>query len=80
MLSNGSCDSECDNKECAADNGECTLCATGCYSNFINDGYCDEDCYNAACNYDGNDCLCSNANYQYADNCLCAANCSNTMQ
>jgi hypothetical protein len=64
-ISDGMCDSTCNNAACNFDAGDCdmtgTECAPGCGQAWVSDGMCDSPCNNAACNYDGGDCG-SNAN------------------
>ena len=65
-ISDGACDSACNNLVCGYDGTDCRAsppppysappCAPGCPPSWINDGTCDSSCNNVVCRYDGTDC------------------------
>jgi len=69
-LSDGTCDSSCNNAACNYDAGDCSGTSAppppspsppssstcSCPSSWLSDGMCDSSCNNAACNYDAGDC------------------------
>ena len=55
-ITDGICDSACNNAECGFDGGDCSECAPGCYDRWIANGMCNYACNNAECGYDGGDC------------------------
>ena len=58
----GYCDTDCQNKACQLDGGDCetgtvNFCADGCHPTYIGDGECDTACDNEACSHDKGDCV-----------------------
>ena len=60
LLNNGVCDSQCNTRECAWDQGDCGYCAPGCTLDLLTNGICDPVCENALCMLDNYACgLCA---------------------